>query len=514
MLHVRTERPSRWTLYGIVAVAALIRLPSLLHDGLFRDEANAFIVVSAPSLTALLHRIAAIEWHPPLYFLIAYFWIRGVGTSELALKGLPFLFSLITVPLVYRLARTVGSPAVGLIAAGVFAVSPLAVSYSTSYLYPMTGLLFVLLAYVVALARREQVTVARLGILALVTMLVAYAHYAALFYLPALVAWAIFSPRGLRHGAMLALAMLVGWLPFLLWLPVFLHQQQVGVPYQSTSSVADRAAFFLTSLVLLVPVRAAMPEWPMFFCIAAMGFFARARTILTSAAPATGAIFLVVLFLVSASGLVRIRYALPAYGLQCVFLAWLVCGAWKPIASERSARLRRWAATIAAALIVLFACGDFYQALASSAIPKSGIRSFVTEGLPGDTLYVLAPDYLAPTFAYYTRRDPVPFLGFARIEHPESFTLDGYAKLWKAPGAVNDALAAIAGEAREYRYLDVIVDEISRDEGPMPYAKTWALLGQLKSRYRLSNTRRFAGVWEPIAVYQFDLRVHETSQRD
>jgi 4-amino-4-deoxy-L-arabinose transferase-like glycosyltransferase len=489
----------------VIALAALMRLPSLLHDGLFRDEANAYVIVSAPSFADFLHRITAMESHPPLYFLIVYFWIKAVGAGELAFKGLPYFFSLITVPAIFRLGKTLDSSRVGLLAAGMYAVSPLAVNYSTMLLYPLTGFLFILLACLLASARKEQPTAIRYTALALVTTLALYTHYSALLYVPVLAAWALTSPRGVQHGAALVLVMLAGSLPFAFWFPVFLHQQHVGLPpWQPAASLSERAAFALASVVLLVPVPMRLPEWPIFIAIIIAGLFFTRRTILTSPAAAMGAVFLILVFLVSAAGLMRIRYVLPAYGLQCVFLAWIVSQSWDVVRRADSVRWQRWGiATAITLLLALFVFSDFDAALANSAVPRSGIRTFAAEGLQDDTLYLVAPDYLAPTFAYYARSLPLTFLGFARVEHPEVLTLDGYRRLWNAPEAVDDALNAVARAAPRYQNLDVIVDQNARNEGRMPYGKTWILLEQLKRRYRLLGARRFPGVWEPITVYRF-----------
>jgi 4-amino-4-deoxy-L-arabinose transferase-like glycosyltransferase len=497
------DRFTRSILYGIVAVAALMRLPSLLHDGLFRDEANVYVVAMAPSFAEFFHRIAEVEWHPPLFFLLAYFWIKAAGTSELALKGLPFLFGVLTVPVIYRLGRTIESPKIGLVAAAMYAVSPLAVSYSTSYVYPLAGFLFVLLACLVAQARQAPATIFRLAALALVTTFATYVHYAALFYLPALAAWAVTSPRGLRHSVTLALAMLAGFLPFLFWLPVFVHQHHVGLPYQQTASLADRSIFFLTTLFLFVPVRLGIPELPIFIYILFAGLLLTRRAILKSSASAVGAIFLVMVFLVSATGLDRVRYVFPAYGLQCVFLALIVWESWQFVYRTLSLQKRRWAATAAVLLILLFVGGDVGNVLANSAIPRSGIRTFAAEGLRSDTLYVLAPDYLAPTFAYYARNAHVAFLGFARVDHPEILALEGYAAVWQAPEAVDKAVSVVERTAKTYRYVDVIVDDTANDAANMPYGKTWQFLERIKHRYRLVSKKRYAGVWEPVTVYGF-----------
>jgi uncharacterized membrane protein len=80
-------------LAAIIVAAALVRLPLLLHDGLWRDEAYVYVAVTAPTFRDFMQRVIASEYHPPLYFVICYFWVRLVGATELSLKALPFSFA-------------------------------------------------------------------------------------------------------------------------------------------------------------------------------------------------------------------------------------------------------------------------------------------------------------------------------------------------------------------------------------------------------------------------------------
>ena len=138
----------------------------------------------APTFREFFHRVIATEYHPPLYFLISDAWVRLAGTSELSLKTIPFVCSVLTILAVYRLGALAGSSAVGLLAAAMYAVSPLAILESGDYLYPLMGLLCTVLAALVMKGRREPLRPARLAAIAGVSILATYTHYAALFYVP------------------------------------------------------------------------------------------------------------------------------------------------------------------------------------------------------------------------------------------------------------------------------------------------------------------------------------------
>jgi uncharacterized membrane protein len=63
--------------------------------------------------------------HPPLYFLIARFWMQQFGSSLTASRSLPALLSLLSLPLMYALAKEVfGSNLTALLATALLALSP------------------------------------------------------------------------------------------------------------------------------------------------------------------------------------------------------------------------------------------------------------------------------------------------------------------------------------------------------------------------------------------------------
>ena len=63
--------------------------------------------------------------HPPLYFLLAHFWMRSMGSSITASRTLPALLSLLSLPLIYSLASELfTSRQAAYLATGLLALSP------------------------------------------------------------------------------------------------------------------------------------------------------------------------------------------------------------------------------------------------------------------------------------------------------------------------------------------------------------------------------------------------------
>jgi 4-amino-4-deoxy-L-arabinose transferase-like glycosyltransferase len=508
---------TRAILAGIVAAGILIRIPGLLHDGLWRDEAYVYVDVIAPTFQAFLHRVVETEYHPPLYFLIAYGWLRLAGTSELSLKALPLLFSVLTIPAVYRLGRIAGSAATGLLAAAMYAVSPLAILESSDYLYPLMALLCTLLAAMVMAGRREKLRPVRLAAIAVVTMLTMYTQYAALFYVPMLAVWTLTSPRGVRHGLALTGALALGTLPFLVWLRTFLSQPN---PYLLRSpwnpgnplfvpppGALDKLGFFAWTIVRSLPL------WPEklaivlgLFLAAALVKLAMSRRI-NADAIAMGLIYAVALAIIAAAGRLGIRYIAPFIGLFYVFLAWIVAAWVERVRLERPSQWMQWGAAVTAVLCLFIVIEDAVFSMHTAGMPESGIRTFVrSQPLDPATLYVVAPDYMTATFAFYARDPHVAYTAFGQTDHPEIFRYGRDASIY-SPGAVRNAIIALGKKAGGYEYLDLIVDDAGNSaklsRGRLYRSPARRLLDSMRARYPLLGQRQYPGRLESVTVYRF-----------
>ncbi|WP_017319167.1 glycosyltransferase family 39 protein [Mastigocladopsis repens] len=115
---------------------------SMRAAGFTRDEIDQEIfqnrIIPAPQLQKYQHlkpgstaadtiKSLAVEdpQHPPLYFLIARFWMQGFGSSLTASRILPVLFSLLALPFIYALGiELFASQTVAILATALIAISP------------------------------------------------------------------------------------------------------------------------------------------------------------------------------------------------------------------------------------------------------------------------------------------------------------------------------------------------------------------------------------------------------
>jgi 4-amino-4-deoxy-L-arabinose transferase-like glycosyltransferase len=494
-------------LAAIFLVAVLLRLPELLHAGLWRDQANVYVALSAGTFTNFLHLAARIDYHPPLYFVLEYGWAKLFGTGEIAMMALPLLFRVATVGAVYALGRALAGRSTGLVAAGIYAVAPASVVDSGDYVYPVMGFFVTALSLLVLRAREEPLTTRGILLLFVTAVLTVYTHYAALIFIPLLVLWALFSPRGIRHGAKIAAVLAAALCTFAVWLPVFMHQMHVGVPYAGHGSVELRLLFFARTFLDAAPAPGLLLQ---FMCVlfgAAAAYMVRKEPRIREAS-ALALPFLTLLAYTAGRAVFGERYGFLFLGPLDAFVAYLALQS----AALVEARERRFAFAVLGALALFFAAADVRSTLQWSALPRSGMRTFARQrGLDPRSLYVLAPDYLGASFDYYMsgtlrRADAPPnMLGFARLRHAEVYLLDDSVQMWADPRLVDTAMDAIGKRASRYRSIDFVADPSAQLSGEVHYEKAWLLLARLRAHYHLDSITRFPGHEEPIVDYRFSV---------
>ena len=223
---------------GVLALALLLRFWT--KSDLWLDEALTVNIARQPlhQLPSLLHRDGA----PPLYYALLHVWMGWFGTSDLAVRSLSGLFGVITVPVVWLAGRRLGSRTIAWAAMLLVATSPFAVRYDTeARMYSLVALLSVLgfLALDRSLRKPRPGNLIAVGAVA---GLLLYTHYWSVFLLGTVLLWLAFQAwRGReawRLGARRSLvAIAVGCLTFLPWVPTFLFQSKhTGTPWAVPAS--------------------------------------------------------------------------------------------------------------------------------------------------------------------------------------------------------------------------------------------------------------------------------------
>ncbi len=171
---------SRLLLSVLVVAAGGLRWWGLGRQGLWYDEAVTAGLLHGP-LARLLAKLPASESTPPLYYVVAWGWVRVTGESALGLRSLSALAGTLTVPAAYAAGRELASRRAGLAAAALVAVSPLSIWYAQeARSYALLELLAALSVLTFARATSRP-TSRRLALWSLVCCAALCTHYFAAF---------------------------------------------------------------------------------------------------------------------------------------------------------------------------------------------------------------------------------------------------------------------------------------------------------------------------------------------
>jgi mannosyltransferase len=279
---VKARASNTWTAFGIIgvgaALVAAVVLRFVVSSDLWLDEALSANIAKLPlgDLREALKRDGA----PPLYYVILHFWIDVFGDSDTAVRALSGVLSIATLPAMYFAGRRIGGRFTGWAAVLVFATLPFSFRYATETRMYALVMFIVAWGYLAFMRALEQ---PKLGRLALVTAVVAallYSHNWS-FYLVAVaglaVAWRAWrgrTPDERGAAVRVLIAMVVGGLCFLPWVPTLLYQlDHTGTPWGDArlpwsafaatigalggvGKPAHGEAYVLSGLLLLLPVLA------------------------------------------------------------------------------------------------------------------------------------------------------------------------------------------------------------------------------------------------------------------
>ncbi len=210
---------------GVVLLGLLARAgDASSRDGLWRDEANAyFVVTESESIPDLLGNLR-VESTPPLEPLLEYALYRAVGPDTGALRALVVFFGALSVLAVIAVGWRAFGPPCGLLAGLLAATSPYLIRISGD---PRNSSLFGLLAVVHAafyLRYLEQRTYARACAWAAGAAAMAYAHYYAFGIVACACAAALAMAPRRAEAVRMAVAATLFALLYAPWLPTFLRQ--------------------------------------------------------------------------------------------------------------------------------------------------------------------------------------------------------------------------------------------------------------------------------------------------
>ena len=192
----RGRVPWSWALAALTATGAVARFSTLSVQSFWLDEGVTHQLLTRP-FTSMLSAIPHSESTPPLYYAVAWPWVRVFGAGETGLRSLSALFGTATIVLVALVARRLAGDRAALAAAALAATNPLLIWYSQEA--RAYALLVMLVALSIVCLQRE-----RLGAWALVAVLALATHYFSAFVVVPEAGWVLWRYRRRAFPPLLA----------------------------------------------------------------------------------------------------------------------------------------------------------------------------------------------------------------------------------------------------------------------------------------------------------------------
>jgi uncharacterized membrane protein len=233
----------RWATFA-TALAVMVGVSArfLTTSPLWLDEALSVNIASLPLGEigeALRH-----DGHPPLYYWLLHGWMELFGDGDVAVRALSGILSAATLPLAWLAGRRIAGRSGACWAITVVALSPYAVRYATEARMYSLVMFLVAAGYLLLRSVLDGGRGWRLPLLALGTGALLWSHYWSVYLLAVtgalvLLRWWRDAPTRRASGSA-ALALVVGALLFVPWLPSFLDQAaHTGTPWATPSRPAQ-----------------------------------------------------------------------------------------------------------------------------------------------------------------------------------------------------------------------------------------------------------------------------------
>ncbi len=201
------------------------------------DELISFYLVTDPSISHMLKALAdQVDVSPPVYYVLAWLWVKVAGSSELSLR----IFSTSGICLAFIIAWQVVRPSFGFWAGSIGVTASFFLS-TTIFAHVGEARSYGLFLAVGALAFLQYDRIIRKGLTCswpdffcnagIHASLVLTHNFGLLYSGVFLLSYVVSSIYKRVFAPKVYLSVVLGWAAFLPWLSSFLHQAEVGKPY-------------------------------------------------------------------------------------------------------------------------------------------------------------------------------------------------------------------------------------------------------------------------------------------
>lgn len=242
-------------LFGIIIFAFLIRL-IFINQSFWLDEATTAQVVKNFNFSQIFQKFLPGDFHPPFYYLLAKVWTIPFGVSEISLRMLSVVASLITIFFVYKIAKNAFNKKVGFVSSLLLAISPLHIYYSQEARMYIVQTLFVVLSifYYQKLLKNEKLI--NWVLFSFSILLIGITDYLPLSVILVFAIHSLIIKKNIDWFKKLFLSLLPLFVFFVFWLPIFTEQLVNGLNvYSNSPNWWKVLGKFSLKEVFLIPIK-------------------------------------------------------------------------------------------------------------------------------------------------------------------------------------------------------------------------------------------------------------------
>src|SRR3989339_527071 len=107
----------------IIILGFSLRLNAAVKQSFWQDEVYIFNISRTSTVGQILLMEHDDRSHPQLYYLLSH-WLANINTSPIFLRAPSLIASLLTIPLIYLIGKTIFGTVPGILSTLVFAVHP------------------------------------------------------------------------------------------------------------------------------------------------------------------------------------------------------------------------------------------------------------------------------------------------------------------------------------------------------------------------------------------------------
>jgi len=161
----------------VITLGTALRIYDLNAESYWGDEVTMIEV--GQNLEWIFYEV--LDGRPPLYVLLAHFWMKIFGTTETATRFLSALAGIAAIAVMYIVGRELFGRKAGLIAALLMAISVFQITWSQTNRYYALFVLMTLFSYLFYIRFLKSRSISDLLLYSVTTVLLYYTHTAALF---------------------------------------------------------------------------------------------------------------------------------------------------------------------------------------------------------------------------------------------------------------------------------------------------------------------------------------------